>query len=69
MLTNFLVVALATLAAAVPSPAAAVNPPADQVYLNAIAYGGTGCPQGTVGSFISADRQTFVPQYPNLGIC
>jgi len=64
MLTNFLLVALATLAvampAAEPAPAAAtVYPNPAQVYLNSIAYGGTGCPQGTVGSFISADRQTF----------
>jgi len=37
----------------------AVGPNPTEVYINSIAYGGTGCPQGTVGSFISADRTTF----------
>lgn len=34
------------------------GPNPTQVTINSIAYGGTGCPQGTVGSFISADRST-----------
>lgn len=38
----------------------AVGPNPTQVYINSIAYGGTGCPQGSVGSFISADRETWV---------
>jgi len=64
MLANFLLVALATLAvampAAEPAPAAAtVYPDPTEVSINSIAYGGTGCPQGSIGSFISADRQTF----------
>jgi len=37
----------------------ATGPNPTQVTINSIAYGGTGCPQGSVGSFISADRQTF----------
>jgi hypothetical protein len=37
----------------------AVGPNPTQVYINSISYGGTGCPQNSVGSFISADRQTF----------
>jgi len=41
----------ATTSAAVPDPS--------EVYINSITYGGTGCPQGSVGSFISDDRQTF----------
>lgn len=44
-----------------PAPAAtttAVGPNPNEVYINGITYGGTGCPQGSVGSFISADRQT-----------
>lgn len=50
-------------AAADPAPAAAtIYPEPSEVYLNAIAYGGTGCPQGSIGSFISDDRQTFVLQ-------
>jgi len=46
----------------IPAPAAtstAVGPNPTEVYINSISYGGTGCPQGTVGSFISADKQTF----------
>jgi uncharacterized membrane protein len=35
-----------------------VSPNPSQVYINSISYGGTGCPQGSVGSFISDDRQT-----------
>jgi len=43
-------------------PAATTSPVAPnptQVSIESIAYGGTGCPQGSVGSFISADRTTF----------
>lgn len=36
----------------------AIGPNPTQVTINSISYGGTGCPQGTVGSFISADRST-----------
>jgi len=35
------------------------GPDPTKVTINSISYGGTGCPQGTVGSFISADRSTF----------
>jgi hypothetical protein len=38
--------------------ATAVGPNPTQVYINGITYGGTGCPQNSVGSFISADKQT-----------
>jgi len=37
----------------------ATGPDPSEVYINTITYGGTGCPQGSVGSFISGDRQTF----------
>ena len=40
--------------------ATAITPNPSQVYINSISYGGTGCPQGSVGSFLSADRQTCV---------
>lgn len=40
--------------------ATGVAPNPTQVYINGITYGGTGCPQGSVGSFISADKQTWV---------
>jgi len=60
MLASLLLVALATLTAAAPAPAAAtVYPDPTQVSINSISYGGTGCPQGSIGSFISADRETF----------
>jgi hypothetical protein len=42
--------------------ATGVQPNPTQVYINGITYGGTGCPQGSVGSFISADKQTYVKQ-------
>jgi len=37
----------------------ATGPNPTQVYINGITYGGSGCPQGSVGSFISDDRSTF----------
>jgi len=48
-----------TIAAPAATTSAAVGPDPSEVYINSITYGGTGCPQGSVGSFISADRQTF----------
>jgi len=36
-----------------------VVPPPGSVTINSIHYGGSGCPQGTVSSFISDDRTTF----------
>jgi len=60
MLASILTLVLATAAFASPTGSAVqVSPDPTQVYINSIAYGGTGCPQGTVGSYISADRQTF----------
>lgn len=38
--------------------ATSVGPNPSGVYINSISYGGTGCPQGTVGQFVSADRFT-----------
>jgi hypothetical protein len=63
---------LALAATTIASPLAAsvtatsVLPNPTEVYVNSISYGGTGCPQGTVGSFISADRQTFRLPLPVL---
>lgn len=62
VLLSFLVLAVAVIASPL-SPSAtssAVLPNPSQVYINGITYGGTGCPQGSLSSFISADRQTFV---------
>jgi hypothetical protein len=37
-----------------------VDPPdLSQVYINSISYGGTGCPQGSVDKFISADVSKY----------
>lgn len=55
--------ALLPLAAAAPAaldtPVLGDAPPAGQVQIRGVTYGGTGCPQGTVGSQISADRSVM----------
>ncbi|KAI5790591.1 secreted protein [Peziza echinospora] len=47
----------------VTAPFAAVTLPAGldpaEVYIQSISYGGTGCPQGSVGTSLSNDRHTF----------
>jgi len=55
----------AVLAAPAPADPIAVTvtstgtgPNPTQVYINGITYGGSGCPQGSMSSFISQDRQT-----------
>ena len=61
MLTSFLTLALATAAYAIPAiNTRGVAPDPNQVTIKNIVYGGSGCPQGSVGSYISADRQTWV---------
>jgi len=45
-----------TLAAAIPLEERAA-PPLDQVQLVDVAYGGNGCPQGSVGKAFSSDKQ------------
>jgi len=59
MLASILTLVLATAAFAMPANIAARAPDPSQVYINNIVYGGSGCPQGSVGSYISPDRQTF----------
>jgi hypothetical protein len=49
---------LFTLAAAA-FTVSAQTPPANQVTIQSITYGGTGCPQGSVGSSFANDRQSF----------
>lgn len=50
-----------TLGVGIGNPATnGTGPDPSKVTINSISYGGTGCPQGTVGSFISADATTFV---------
>ncbi|CAG8962361.1 hypothetical protein HYFRA_00014158 [Hymenoscyphus fraxineus] len=61
MLSSLLTLALATAAYTMPAvnTAAADRPDPSQVSINNIVYGGTGCPQGSLASYISPDRQTF----------
>jgi len=71
MLSKLLFVAIAAVVTALPSSeprtaTAPVLPNPSDVYLNSFTYGGTGCPQGTVGSFISADRTTFTLIFDNF---
>jgi hypothetical protein len=62
MLSTVLALALAGVACALPAEVEKrTTPDASEVYINSIVYGGSGCPQGSLGSFISADRQTSVP--------
>jgi len=62
MLATLLTLALAATAYALPSTTgsavSATSPDPSQVSITGITYGGTGCPQGSLGSYISADRQT-----------
>jgi len=48
-----------TIAAGATATSSATGPNPSDVSIASIAYGGTGCPQGSVGQFISADRETF----------
>lgn len=59
MLAKLSILALAASVIASPIAERALPDPT-QVYITSLAYGGTGCPQGTVGSYISSDRQTCV---------
>jgi hypothetical protein len=45
--------------------AAAVLPPRE-VYVGSVSYGGTGCPQGTVGSSLSNDRSSLTLAFNQL---
>jgi len=52
--------ALAGLAAAeLNAPMFDLVAPPNKVTIRGISYGGSGCPQGSVGSFISTDRTTY----------
>lgn len=43
---------------AISSLASAQTPPSD-VYIRGISYGGNGCPQGTVGQLLAANKKSF----------
>lgn len=55
----FSVVALLSTLAYVTASPVAPGPDANKVYIESIAYGGTGCPQGTVSKSMSEDKTTF----------
>jgi len=55
---------LAAFATASPSLEDTGPNPAD-VYIESLTYGGSGCPQGSVGQSISADRLTFTLIFDN----
>jgi hypothetical protein len=50
------IASLAILLALAPFVSKASGPDPKQVYVESISYGGTGCPQGTVGQSLSDDR-------------
>ena len=56
LIATCLVAALAAIAIH-PGRALAAGPDPSSVYISSITYGGTGCPQGTVGSSLSNDRR------------
>jgi hypothetical protein len=56
-------VVLLLLRISLPTPAQAVGPDPSRTYFVSLAYGGTGCPQGSVGQSISADRTQFTQIY------
>ncbi|CZR61310.1 uncharacterized protein PAC_11206 [Phialocephala subalpina] len=64
MLSTLITFSLALVAFAAPAPTSP-SPPPGQVSITGISYGGTGCPQGSVGSFISGDKQTFTLIFDN----
>jgi len=60
ILVSLAIVALVgPVSVATPSPAYAAGPDPHEIYLQSITYGGTGCPQGSVGTSFSDDRKTF----------
>ncbi len=52
-------IAATLLAASLAAPSLAQSPDPDRVHVTSIRYEGTGCPQGSVGSSFSSDRESF----------
>jgi hypothetical protein len=48
----------AAIAASAPAIIPSSGPDPSQVSIQSISYGGSGCPQNSVGQFLSADRST-----------
>lgn len=60
-------VLLALASAVIAAPSIDIRdekPDPSQVTIKGITTSGSGCPQGSVGKFLSSDRQTSVPQFP-----
>jgi hypothetical protein len=57
---------VADRAAAAAAVATSSGPSPSSVSINSIVYGGTGCPQGSLGSYISSDRSTYVLQTTSI---
>lgn len=51
--------AVAAFALLIPAVASAQSPNPNEVYVQSITYGGSGCPQGSVGSSFANDRKSF----------
>jgi hypothetical protein len=51
--------ALVTLGVAAPAPQSSAIPPLNQVEIQYVTYGGTGCPERTVQGLLSNDRTTL----------
>ncbi|KAE8454279.1 hypothetical protein EG329_005204 [Mollisiaceae sp. DMI_Dod_QoI] len=67
MFSTLIALTLAVAAFAAPTvDLSSSSPPAGQVSIRGIVYGGTGCPQGSLGTFISDDRQTFTLIFDNF---
>jgi len=62
--------ALVALVAAVPADRVILDddntPNPNEVYVRSISYGGSGCPQGTVGSSFSNDRKSFTLMFDSF---
>jgi len=61
---SIFILALAALAVAVPADRVILDddeaqPNPNEVYVQSISYGGSGCPQGSVGSSFSNDRKSY----------
>jgi hypothetical protein len=57
---NFFTASLLFFASAIiAAPSRFTGPDPSKVYLDSISYGGTGCPQGSVGKSVAEDRQSF----------
>lgn len=52
-------IAAMSFALSVASPLQAQTPDPNSIYITAISYEGSGCPQGSVGTSVASDRESF----------